>query len=100
MKVICAWCEEEGKHTLLHEAGSQDSPTTSHGICHDHQTVMMKKIGKVTNEALVLRPRHYEAPSRATFKGRRKQSRRTPTRRRLCRTSAPSSQMVLPFADL
>jgi hypothetical protein len=97
MRVICAWCEEEGKHTLLREVGSPDSLTTSHGICHDHQAVMMKTIGQAS-DVLVLRPWHDEAPSRATLKGRRKHSQRTPARRGRCRPGSLSSQLVLPFS--
>ena len=44
MKVICAWCEKEGKETLIGEIGLYDMEVTSHGICTDHQTVLLRQI--------------------------------------------------------
>jgi len=44
MKVICAWCEQEGKETLIGEAGLYDRPMTSHGICEAHKKVLLTQI--------------------------------------------------------
>jgi hypothetical protein len=37
MKVICASCEREGKHSYLGEREPFDNPTTTHGICPRHK---------------------------------------------------------------
>jgi hypothetical protein len=99
MRVICAWCEEEGKHTLLGKVGGSDSPTTSHGICHDHHTAMMVKLGNVSSETLVLTPWSYERPFLRTSQGRTGRK-RTSFRRRVCQSLASSAQIMLPFIDL
>ena len=44
MKVVCAWCEREGKEMLTGEVGLYDRPMTSHGICDDHEKVLLKQI--------------------------------------------------------
>lgn len=44
MKVMCAWCGEEGKSNLLCEVRSNDDSLTSHGICEHHERVMMKAV--------------------------------------------------------
>lgn len=35
MKVVCAWCEREGKPSLLREEEPRGGGVT-HGICDDH----------------------------------------------------------------
>ena len=45
VKVICAWCEREGKETLIGEVGLYDRSMTSHGICDDHEQVVRKRFG-------------------------------------------------------
>lgn len=47
MRVICAWCEQEGKETLIGEVGLYDRPVTSHGICDDHKKAMLKQLRKL-----------------------------------------------------
>jgi hypothetical protein len=44
MKVICAWCEREGRQTLIGEVGLYDRQMTSHGICRNHEKVVLKQI--------------------------------------------------------
>ena len=44
MKVICAWCENEGRETLIGEIGLFDMEVTSHGICLDHEEVLLRQI--------------------------------------------------------
>ena len=44
MKVVCAWCEHEGKETLIGELGLYDVESTSHGICLDHEKVLLRQI--------------------------------------------------------
>ena len=44
MKVICAWCEHEGKPALLlHKAPLEDTSLT-HGICIEHFTAVQCEI--------------------------------------------------------
>jgi hypothetical protein len=44
MKVVCAWCEVEGKETLIGEIGLYDWQVTSHGICIDHEKAVLRQI--------------------------------------------------------
>ena len=37
MKVVCAWCEREGKRAYLGECEPYDNPATTHGICSRHK---------------------------------------------------------------
>jgi hypothetical protein len=37
MKVVCAWCEREGKRAYLGECEPYDNPATTHGICPRHK---------------------------------------------------------------
>ena len=59
MKVICAWCENEGKETLIGEISLYDWEVTSHGICIDHEKVMLKQIEelKIQQNQKLRRPR-------------------------------------------
>jgi hypothetical protein len=36
MRVVCAWCEREGKPSYLGEREPYDNLTTTHGICPRH----------------------------------------------------------------
>lgn len=37
MKVICAWCQREGRSGFLREREPLDDPSETHGICLRHQ---------------------------------------------------------------
>jgi hypothetical protein len=37
MKVVCAWCEREGKPAYLGECEPYDNPATTHGLCQRHK---------------------------------------------------------------
>src|SRR4051812_43924753 len=37
MRVICAWCQQEGRSGLLRVREPLDDPTDTHGICERHQ---------------------------------------------------------------
>ena len=37
MKVVCAWCEREGKPSYLGEWEPYDNPAATHGICSRHK---------------------------------------------------------------
>jgi hypothetical protein len=104
MKVICAWCEREGKETLIGEVGLYDRLMISHGICDDHEQVLLMQIRELRrkrNPALHRR-RHARAPSRAgsPFPASQATRIRTPTRRRLLNDGLSSAQLRLPFSDL
>jgi hypothetical protein len=44
MKVVCAWCQQEGRPALLWEDKSYDLPVESHGICEDHSVRLLHTI--------------------------------------------------------
>ena len=46
MKVLCAWCEEEGKQALIRESESDPDPCAmaTHGICREHEGALLKQI--------------------------------------------------------
>jgi hypothetical protein len=97
MKVICAWCENEGKETLIREIGLYDVGMTSHGICHDHEKVLLKQIDQLNRKQYprlrrsrrpALQPRSSSAPVIANCA--------TPWRRRREHRMSPA-QLSLPF---
>ena len=44
MKVVCAWCQKEGRPALIREDDSGDAPFDSHGICDDHSVKLLHEI--------------------------------------------------------
>lgn len=42
MKVVCAWCERQGKAAVLHEK-APDENGVSHGICDDHARRLLRE---------------------------------------------------------
>lgn len=44
MKVLCAWCEEEGKHALIGVTESGPCTMATHGICRRHEVAVLKQI--------------------------------------------------------
>jgi hypothetical protein len=44
MRVVCAWCQKEGRPALLSEDKSYNLPVESHGICEDHSVRLLRKI--------------------------------------------------------
>jgi hypothetical protein len=44
MKVVCAWCQKEGRPALIREEGSDDAPFESHGICDVHSVKLLHEI--------------------------------------------------------
>ncbi|HEY3066279.1 MAG TPA: hypothetical protein VGL09_10845 [Methylomirabilota bacterium] len=36
MKIVCAWCEHEGKPSLLGEKEPLDDPVPTHSVCSAH----------------------------------------------------------------
>src|SRR5215510_7145527 len=103
MKVICAWCEQEGKQPLIEELGLYDRPMTSHGICNAHEKVIVRQIRELRNKEYprLHRRRHSLANPRGSTRLPTSQTTciRTPTRRRLLKNRLSSAQLRLPFTD-
>ncbi len=43
MKVVCAWCERQGRIAVLREK-APDQSGVSHGICDDHALLLLAEI--------------------------------------------------------
>jgi hypothetical protein len=97
MKVICAWCENEGKETLIGEISLYDVDLTSHGICISHEQVLLRQIKGLKQQSPRLhRPRQPRVQSRSSASVLLNCT--TPWRRRhQHRMSA--AQLSLPFSD-
>lgn len=64
MKVLCAWCEQEGQQALMREAAPWDTPSISHGICHAHEKRMLLEIQKSGKKDSIRRiPRRLSLPN-------------------------------------
>jgi hypothetical protein len=44
MKVLCAWCKQEGRSGLLGECEPFDDPAETHGICSRHSQTMVEQL--------------------------------------------------------
>ena len=62
MKLLCAWCEKEGKPALIAEVEPKADPTPTHGMCPAHRAEAEKEIealraraGDMEKEAEALR---------------------------------------------
>jgi len=44
MKVVCAWCQDQGRTTVLREKEPFDRPTISHGICEEHARLFLEEV--------------------------------------------------------
>jgi hypothetical protein len=44
MKVVCAWCKQEGRSGLLGECEPFDDPAETHGICSRHSQTMVEQL--------------------------------------------------------
>jgi len=44
MKVVCAWCQREGRHRVLAEREPLDDPTETHGMCPRHSEEMIAQL--------------------------------------------------------
>jgi hypothetical protein len=49
MRVICAWCEAEGKQAIVREKEPLDDPDETHGVCVEHK----EKLGDPANDNIV-----------------------------------------------
>jgi hypothetical protein len=99
MKVICAWCENEGRETLIGEISLFDMDVTSHGICLDHEEVLLSQIHdlKRKEHPRLRRPRRPRTPSRSAGSPAPPDC-ANPWRRRHFHRTAPA-QLSLPFVD-
>jgi hypothetical protein len=44
MTVVCAWCQRQGRVTVLGEKEPLDHPVISHGICEEHARAFMAEV--------------------------------------------------------
>ena len=104
MKVICAWCEEEGRYSLIREVELYDRQLTSHGICRDHKKVVLKRVQELRNTENPRPQRWKHSPTKlrsSTWVPASRTTRvRTPKRRRLLKNPLSSAQLQIPFIDL
>ena len=100
MKVVCAWCEKEGRETLIGEIGLYDWEVTSHGICLDHEQVVLRQIREMkTKQKPRLRRQRYsrvksEPPRQVSSQP---MSCTIPWRRRGHERRISAAQLSLPF---
>lgn len=71
MRAVCAWCEREGKETVL-KPGPKDGPL-SHGICDMHERWLI-------DQALGMRKKRMDENPFLKVKHRIKRRKRKPTR--------------------
>jgi hypothetical protein len=60
VKLLCAWCEKEGKPALIAEVPPLADPTPTHGMCPAHRAEAEKEI-----EALRAKAGHMEKEAEA-----------------------------------
>jgi hypothetical protein len=101
MKVICAWCEQEGMQTIIGEEELYDRHMTSHGICGNHKKVMLKQLQELRNREnpRLQRRRHSRTKPRSLTWLPASRTTRRPTHRRLLKDRLSSAQVHLPFGD-
>lgn len=51
MKLLCAWCEKEGKPALMGEREPLDDPSETHGHCPEHRLEVEAEFARVKAEA-------------------------------------------------
>ncbi len=44
MRLLCAWCEKEGKPALMAEVEPREDPTPTHGMCPAHRAEAEKEL--------------------------------------------------------
>jgi hypothetical protein len=102
MKVICAWCEREGKLTLIGEVELYDRKMTSHGICPSHERLVLKQVQHLSNrENARFQKRRLSRTKLSSSIGlpiSRTTHMRTSTRHRLLKDHLSAAQLQLPFS--
>ena len=56
MRILCAYCEDEGKPALIEDQEPREDTRTSHGICEKHRLQLEAEIARVTEEQLQRSP--------------------------------------------
>ncbi len=54
MTVVCAWCERQGRTTVLREKEPFDRPMISHGICEEHVRAFLAELREVRTPRISL----------------------------------------------
>jgi hypothetical protein len=54
MTVVCAWCESQGRTTVLGEKEPLDRPMISHGICEEHARAFLAELREVRTPRISL----------------------------------------------
>lgn len=65
MRVVCAWCEKEGRPAVLREDKSRDASVTTHGICEDHRLKVLYEIRTCLRGTWTVSPMLGRAAARA-----------------------------------
>ena len=55
MKVICAWCEREGKEGVMGEKEGPD--LTTHSVCDEHQKKLLADVMRLRELKRLANPR-------------------------------------------
>ena len=66
MKVVCAWCEQDGKPGYLGEREPSEDPATTHGICSGHRKQVLEGLASPSfpdaETLIVVRPNNTDKP--------------------------------------
>ena len=44
MRLVCAWCADEGRPAFLSEKEPYDNPSETHGICPHHYAAVQREL--------------------------------------------------------
>lgn len=59
MKLMCAWCEREGRPSALSDVEPLENHAETHGLCSEHRAQWLKSLGLPEPP----RPDRYAPPS-------------------------------------
>ena len=54
MTVVCAWCQRQGRTTVLREKEPFDRPVVTHGICEEHARAFLAELREATTARISL----------------------------------------------
>ena len=54
MTVVCAWCQRQGRTTVLREKAPFDRPMVTHGICEEHARAFLAELREATTSRISL----------------------------------------------
>lgn len=104
VKIICAWCQQDGEQMLIDELELFDRGMTSHGICRTHKKLVLNQIREPRKRKYPrsLRQKQHDANTRTLARLPSSQTTRTSALRsfglpnyRLC-----SAQLRFPFPEI